>query len=290
MKGAYLTQNRIILGRWVFTFYLLALLFRFLMYATPSGMLQPVLFRFNFDFTYWLFDLIGIFNFVLHSSPGSILFDVLLFVSCILCIVYPLRYYFAILFLFYTLSYNAAIVHHSHPLSLMTLATVAFFFKSVMAWKYMWEGFRYYVCYCYFISFIWKAFIGKSLFFWDMGYVTAKGNLVEYLYYYPDTIMSLIYSFFLSHPTILNLGLILVFLLEALMVVGFFTKKWDHILLVFPIVIHISTYFFSDVYFFEMLVGVFAFKQSTALIKCNLNNNIFRVRRKERFLIQKNAE
>lgn len=275
MKVDNLNQNRVIIGRCVFTFFLLAFLFRFFMDATPSGMMQPVLFRYNFDFTYWFFGLTGIFGIILDTKTGSLLFDVLLFSSCLLCIVYPLRFYFCIifgfLFLVYSLTYNATIVHHSHPLALMTLASVPFFFKKNITWNFLWEGFRYYVCYSYFISFVWKAFIGKSLLFWNMGYISTKENLVEYLYYYPGTFMSFIYSFFLRHPALLNLGLILVFMLEGVMIIGFLTKKWDKLLLFIPIIIHLSTYFFSDVYFFEMLISVFAFLKSKDLEKFKNN-------------------
>ena len=263
MKSTHLHAERLIMGRLLFGFYFASLLFRFFQQVTPSRMQQPVLYRYNFDFTYWLFDLAGIYRFVIQSGTGSVVFDLLLFGSCFICVVYPLKNFWAILFgtlfFIYVVCYNAFIVHHSHPMALMTLAMVPFFVKSAGQWRLLWEGFRYYVCFAYFISFVWKAFIGKSLFFWNMGVNSAKLNLVEYLYHYPETGMADVFRFFISHPALLNIGLIFVFLLEGFMLIGFFTKRFDFLLLWIPVLVHLSTYLFSDVYFFEMLVGVFAF-------------------------------
>jgi hypothetical protein len=71
--------------------------------------------------------------------------------------------------------------------------------------------------------------------------------------------MSSVIKFTITHPLLLNSGLMLIYLLEAIMVIGFFTKKWDHFLLWIPIIVHLSTYFFSDVYFLEMLIGILPF-------------------------------
>ncbi len=271
MKTLNIYNERVIVGRLLFSFYFITLLFRFFQQVTPSQMLQPVLYRYNFDYTYWLFDIIGVYRYVVQSATGSMLFDMALFTSCMLCIIYPLKnlwaILFGILFFVYVICYNAFIVHHAHPLALMTLATLPFFFKQLVLWRFLWEGFRYYVCYAYFISFIWKAFIGKSLLYWNMGIHSTKENLVMYLYHYPETLLADIYRFFIAHPILLNLGLIIVFVLEGLMIIGFITKRFDYLLIWIPIIVHVSTYFFSDVYFAEMLVGILAFLHSSHYIQ-----------------------
>jgi len=54
-------------------------------------------------------------------------------------------------------------------------------------------------------------------------------------------------------------------LLEGIMVVGFFTKKYDRWLIWVPVVIHVTTYFFSDVFFIELLVVDLSFLSVTQL-------------------------
>jgi len=263
MSDSSTALKKKVVGRLVFFFFFLSLSFRLFLHATPSHWLEPVLFKIDFDFTYWLFMLSGLPDIIIQNKIGSILFDIFLLLTAFLCIILPdknlICILFGCLFFIYALSYNTYIVHHAHPLTIMTLASTPFFFRNDRVWNFLWEGFRYYVCYIYTMSFFWKSFIGKSLLFWNMGINSFEQNLVEYIFYYPDTMISSFYKFLIVHPFILNVGAITIFLLEGFMVVGFFTKKLDRVLFFIPILIHVATYFFSDVFFMEMLVGIFAF-------------------------------
>lgn len=279
MTNLELQSKRKILGRLVFSFFFVSLTFNFFIKATPSHFLEPVLFRLNFDFTYWLYKLLRIPNLIVENKIGSILFDVFLLATCLLCVIYPLKtklcITFACLFFLYAVSYNAYVLHHVHHFTVMTLITVPFFFKNHLTWNYLWEGVRYYVCYLYTMSFVWKAFIGKSLFFWNMGVNSLKSNMVEYIYYYPASIATGLYKFLIVHPYIVNIGTIVIFLLEAAMAIGFFTKKFDSVIIFFPIIIHAASYFFSDVFFFDMLIGCFTFLSVQQLFRVRHLVNLF---------------
>jgi hypothetical protein len=275
MNSSDLHLKRKILGRLVFLFFFISLSFRFFIHATPSHFSEPVLFRLNFDFTYWLYKIMGIPHLIISNRVGSILFDILLLGSCMVCCLYPLKNQLCILFgglfFLYAISYNTYILHHAHPLTVMTLITIPFFFRSDLSWNFLWESARYYICYLYSISFIWKAFGGKSLIFWNMGANSLKANMVEYIYYYPASIWTSLYKFLIVHPYIINIGTILIFVLEGAMVIGFFTKKFDSIILFFPIIIHVSTYLFADVFFFDMLISIFSFLSLPQIIKLKIN-------------------
>lgn len=269
-------KERIVLCRLVFSFILLSLIFRFLLNTTPSHLLQPPLFNLNLDLTYWLYQYLRIPQLIVYNEAGAIIFDILLFGCCITTILFPSKriiiIFFSILFLVYAITYNTYIVHHAHPLTVLTLITVPFWCKKLKNWKLMWEGMRYYVCYIYAMSFIWKAFISNSFFFWNDGVGSVKLNVAEYMYHYPGTAVTSIYAFFIEHPYLLNIGNTFIFLLEGLMVIGFFTKKYDRILMMLPVIIHLSTYVFADVFFIEMLVLIFAFfkKEDVELISRKL--------------------
>jgi hypothetical protein len=100
-----------------------------------------------------------------------------------------------------------------------------------------------------------------------MGINSLKANMVEYMYYFPDSVWSRLYEFFVTHSFLMNLGTILIFLLEAAMVIGFFTKRFDSIILFFPIIIHGATYLFADVFFFDILIGVLSFLSMLQILK-----------------------
>ncbi|MDQ6755853.1 MAG: hypothetical protein M3004_02870, partial [Bacteroidota bacterium] len=181
----------------------------------------------------------------------------------IIPIFFPLqRFYiicFTLLFIIYEIAYNMYIIHNAHPLTVMSLITFSFWMKKNRDWKLLWQGLRYYICFIYFASFLWKAIFGGALFYWNTGVNSVKLNLAEYIYHNPETNASLLLKYFIAHPLYLNLGYIFIVLLEGLMAVGFFTRKYDKYLLMIPVFIHVSTYFFSDVFFIEMLVLIFLF-------------------------------
>ncbi len=274
MTDFSIAYQRKIAARLVFGYVLIFLIYRFFINATPSNLLGPPLKVLNFDFTYWVYQLLHIPDVIIYNQTGAVIFDLLLFASCILCILFPLKNGFAIvfgiLFFIYAITYNTYIVSHSHPLAVTMLINIPFFFKQDKYWKILWEGMRYYICYLYTISFVWKVFIGKSFFFWEQGINSVKINLVEYLYHFPATSASSVYRYLITHSYLLNIGHILILLLEGLMVLGFFTKKYDRQLMIIPILIHGATYFATDVFFMEILVGIFTFlslKDMTAINK-----------------------
>ncbi|MEO6330847.1 MAG: hypothetical protein ABIO55_18070, partial [Ginsengibacter sp.] len=149
--------ERVVITRLVFTFIFIFLVFRFFLHVTPSHLLQPPLFVLSLDITYWLYKFSPIPNIIIYNQAGAVFFDIILFLSCIVSIIFPLKrtgiLLFSLLFVIYALTYNTFIVHHSHPLSITMLITFPFWFKNNRTWKLMWEGMRYYICYIYVMSF-----------------------------------------------------------------------------------------------------------------------------------------
>jgi hypothetical protein len=117
-----------------------------------------------------------------------------------------------------------------------------------------WEGMRFFTCFIYVMAFVWKAFIGNSFYYMQQGVNSFKANLVDYMFLNPDHMMTWMYRWCLTHPWILNAGEKIVIIMEGIMVIGFFTKRYDRFLIWVPVFIHVATYFFSDVFFIELLV------------------------------------
>ncbi|MEO7294097.1 MAG: hypothetical protein ABIW34_13390 [Ginsengibacter sp.] len=262
MMNNNFAKERIVIERLVLVYILFFLLFRYFTNATPSHILQPPLYLIQFDPLYWLFKF-SFLSLINSNQLAADIFDAILFASCALAILFPLKRLFVIFFslflLIYAVIYNISIVHHAHPLSLTIIVTLPFWVRRSTDWKLMWEGMRYYVCFIYTASFIWKSVLGNSFFVWNNGVTSTKLNLAEYIYHNPYSFSAGIMKYFIAHPALLNTGHVLVILFEGCMVIGFFTKKYDKLLILLPVIIHLATYFFSDVFFIEILVGLFTF-------------------------------
>ncbi|MFI5151770.1 MAG: hypothetical protein ACHQET_00460 [Chitinophagales bacterium] len=251
-------QQRIILTRIVIGPMLIFLFIRFIQQATPSGMSSPPLYTIGLDITYWIYKLLHIPSLIIDNAVGAIGFDFLLFLSGILAFLFPFRKIFIIVFtvlvFIYGLSFNAYGMHHAHAFGGMMIVLLPFWFAAPSRFSLLWQGIRYYTCYVYGASFLWKAFATHSAFYWQQGVNTFKLNIVDYLYHNPSGLLSSLYRWCIREDWFLNSGNLVIVLLEAVMLIGFLTKKFDRFLFWIPVFIHVTTYFFSDVMFFEMLV------------------------------------
>jgi hypothetical protein len=251
-------KQRIVLTRLVTGSILFFLVMRFAEQTTLSGLLSPPLFAVDLDFTYWLYKWSGIASLIVQNPTGAILFDILLFATGILSFLFPLQRKwiipFSILLFLYTLSFNTFATHHLGQVSGFMVVLLPFWVGDNYKFTLAWEGMRYFTCFIYCMAFIWKTFIGNSFYYMQQGVNSFKMNLVDYMFLNPDSFMSSIYRYCLRHEWILNGGEKAVILLEGIMVIGFFTKKYDKALILAPVIIHVTTYFFSDVFFIELLV------------------------------------
>jgi hypothetical protein len=256
-------HQRIFLTRLVIGYILFFLFLRFFQEATPSGLMKPPLFLVQMDITYWAYRLSPLAAVIIKSKTGSILYDCLLFGTGLASFAFPLKTRLIIpfsLFLFvFILTTNGFGMHHAHWLTGTMIVLFPFWVKDNNKFYLLWQGIRYYTCFLYGMAFIWKTILGDSFFNWQQGLGSFKLNLVTYLYHNPGTLFSSFCRWCIRDGWFLNTGNALIMLLEASMILGFFTKKWDRILFWFPIFIHVTTYFFSDVLFLELLVIDFSF-------------------------------
>jgi hypothetical protein len=252
------SKQRIILTRMVVGFILFFFLLRLIEHTTPSGLMKPPLFIVQMDITYWAYRLSHTADLILYNTYGAIAFDCLLIVTGCLSILFPLQTRwiipFSLLVFVFVLTSNGFGMHHAHWMTGTMIVLFPFWVSNIEKFYLLWQGIRYYTCYVYGMAFIWKTFMGDSFFNWQQGIGSFKINLVEYLYHYPDTLLAGFYRWCLREDWFLNTGNLFIMLLEASMIIGFFTKKWDKLLFWIPVFIHLTTYFFSDVLFFELLV------------------------------------
>ena len=262
-------RQRITLTRLVTGTILLFLTLRLAEHAMLSELQSPPLFSVEVDFTYWLFRESGIPAWIMQHRAAAILFDILLFSSGLLSFALPLNRkilaVFALLLFLYAMIFDLYATHHLAQIYGLMIVMLPFLVGNNDKFTLAWEGMRYFTCFIYFIAFIWKTCIGHSFYYLQQGADTVKNNLVYFISLNPDSPMTHFYEWFLRHEWILNAGEKGLVLLEGIMVVGFFTKKYDRWLIWVPVVIHVTTYFFSDVFFIELLVVYLSFLSFTQL-------------------------
>jgi hypothetical protein len=265
-------RQRIVLTRLVVSSALLFFLLRFFEYTTPSRMQSPPLFNLDLDLTYWLYKLSGLSSLLVGNRIAAVLSDILLVGTGLLTILQPLKRIwiigFSILIILYAMAFSTFSLGHTVAFYGLIVTFLPFWIGGDEKFSLAWEGIRYYTCFIYFAAFIWKTCIGDAFFYWQQGSGSFRYNLVEYLYHNPSTSMAGLYRWFITHDWALNMGHVFIILLEGLMGTGLFTKKYDRILFWLPFIIHITTYFFADVFIFELMVLNFAFltgRQLTAI-------------------------
>jgi hypothetical protein len=134
----------------------------------------------------------------------------------------------------------------------------AFYFFDNTKFTLAWEGVRYYTCWIYTSSFIWKFVRG----FWNYP-LHAKAIIMHenatYLLQNPDTYLAKALQFLIVHEQFAHYFLNIGMLIQGVFILGFFTKKYDKLLFILPFFFHFTTYFLLDVCFFEFLILQLAF-------------------------------
>ena len=240
--------------------FLLILIFETYLYYSNTLLHQlkkPLLKLLDLDVTYYVFHFLKIPATIINNSFLSFSFDLILFILIILIIIYPLKRFlivsFFILFFTYLITRNSYGVFHEHLFNGVIFAVFPFIFRSNLTTKYLWEFTRYIHLFIYSSAFLWK--IGRFSFF-DSNQLSSiiELNLTSYMLENPKTYFTYFYKSILLHPYFLFLIGLIGLLLEALFLIGFFTKKYDSYLFFLGIFIHCFFWIFADAFYFPILL------------------------------------
>ena len=220
---------------------------------------QPTIFRTDADFSYWSLKVFGIADMLISNHIAAMAFTIIFIGSGLLLVFFTRKIIFAWIFasgyFVYSILINLYACHSMHYMAGFSIILFAFCAKKDEQFFLSWELMRYFICFMYSMVFLMKL-INGAFADWDSGYVFFQGNITEYLYHNQGTISANIYQWFLLHPFIINLGAKFIFLLEGVFIIGLFTKRFDSLLIVASLLIFLSTYFFVDVFFAELLFAV----------------------------------
>ncbi len=236
-----------------FIFFLVIFFWRYYSHVLPHQLKNPDLFNLGFDPLYIIYHLLNV-GHILTNENYSYIFTILLLFFTVYPIINPYNRTFLIIYALLYLSYfivlNTYLTFHAHYMSCILLLNVCFIFKKDINFNFIWEFMRYFICWIYFSAFIWKI-INGSLFQASFGLEIIKTSQASYIYSNPNSFWSSFYFFFLSNPILTSLGTLTIFLMEALFVIGFFTKKLDGLLILSIFIIHLTVYLFVDTLFIE---------------------------------------
>lgn len=238
-----------------------ASIFCSLVYGLASNVLlhqlrAPVLSYLYLDPVFWLAEISGIPRAVGSSFFLSLTVDISLFGTTLLAVFFPSKRIFPCLFFIfyflYFIIFNTYGAHHTLNKAGILLMPLAFVVKP-SRFAQLWQGLRYYTLFIFASAFIWKL-VRLSWLNSMQGELILKKNISAYLTYHPDTRLAKIYFMLLEHPAILHVMFLGGFLLEGSFVIGFFTKRYDKVLLLFMFVLVGGFWFMADAFFGEILI------------------------------------
>ncbi|MES1197842.1 MAG: hypothetical protein ABUL41_01035 [Chitinophagaceae bacterium] len=217
--------------------------------------LNPILFQ-EIDPSYWLLMILKIPQLIAGTKIVSILFDLTLVISAIISFLKPsqstsVKVFYVFYFLYYML-FNLLAGHHYVNIGILVTA-LPFMFSRNEKFAFLFACSRYYFLFMFTSAALWKLWRG-SLF--------HNGQLVTFLQKKKllatisgDTsLTSQIDSFVLTHKELALATWIVMGMLELSFIIGFFSYKYDKILVANYILFLIGSFFIVDIVNIENLL------------------------------------
>jgi hypothetical protein len=254
------SKNQLLLIRIFAVFFLICWLLR-LFYQEGFGSLSESPFLYlSTDRILWFLDLSGFLNLIKNSTILSLWLDISLVILPFLILIFPLNRTISISYLIiiscYLLYYNASATHFEHRLVGVFLIAFLSCFKKPERFNLIFSFSRLYTCFIFVSAAFWKLSRASV---WNEDQMT---NIL--LQQHGNELLGQEPAFFnlqiwlIEHPSISN-GLWLgAFMLELSFLVGFFTRKFDYVLLVLFFVFLLMDLIIMKINFLEMgILSVF---------------------------------
>lgn len=222
------------------------------------------------DNSFWLFHALGISSLAIHSNFGWVI-DFCWLAAALWLAFRPYQKSFGILLLLafwsYFFIYNSVATHHEHTLVALLFFTVLINIRKTENFVLCFVGLRYYAVFAMFSAGFWKLWRG-SLFLPNQMSEILKRQHLEYLINYPDTTYSDFIVFLIQNPIISNWLWYMGWAVELFFIVGFFTRKWDKILIFLFLAFFVMDYFLMNLCFIEFCIFVLVFYSWKGIWNC----------------------
>jgi hypothetical protein len=241
------------MARVVFAWLFLILVYFFANNSLLSQLQQPALIYPGSDNSFWLLHIFRIPQFLLQHYWLALAFDIVLTVSCIICIVVPEQKMFTWItvigiWLLYVCFCSAAGKHYAQIGYL--LAPVPFLALRQHRFDLLWQCLRYWVCFLYGSAGLYKIYYGGFGSGQDMSGILQVMN-AEWLVYHADTVQASVIRYLMNNEGLSQWLFRLATVVDVLMLIGFFTRKFDKWLLAGLLLFHLANYFLLHISFIE---------------------------------------
>lgn len=236
---------------------ILAIVFyRFYTQSLFFGMQQPIVFTMPTELIYRIVFKSGVVQWLTGSVVISFFADVLMLVLPIVFIITRERIFAVATFatlLIYFLSYNMVTGHHYHGLVGALVVAIPFFTKNETKFLLLWQTARYYLLYIFVSAALWKILRGTAFLPEQLSNI-LKAQQLPMLLQEPDSFNAQIVRCLIVRPEVSHILLLLNVLVQSVFLVGFFTKKFDSVLLWLAILFCAANYFVMNIVSAELLV------------------------------------
>lgn len=247
-------SNRIVLQRLFFSLALGSLLLNYNYHITLHQIgRNPILYQ-EIDPAYWLFMLLNLPDII--SGRFSVVFDLLLVLSCCGSLLWPKQNGFAIAFFVlhfvYFILYNMMSGHHYVNVGLLFMS-FPFIFSSDRNVAFAFLFMRFLFCFIMFTAALWK--IGRgNLFHTEHLFALFMPDYVENEVSGNTSLRMLMVAWLLHHRYLVHTIWLFLILLETIFVAGFVTFKYDRFLLGSYLLFFIGGWLLFDIYNYENLL------------------------------------
>ncbi len=230
--------------------------YRLISASMLSQMNHPLFLFGQTEFFYRLYINSGIPQFITSNTIISALLDISLL---ILTIGFLMSFNRAFILLFtlvvfnYFITYNLVTGHHYHGMFGLIIMTLPFWFKKEEKFNLAWDLARYYFLYVFASAALWKILRGSAFYDLQLSDI-IKSQQINLLLQTPESFKSHIAEYFIGHPAISHFILLLDVFVQGSFIVGFFTKKYDRVLLMLAILFVVADYYVMGIVSFEILI------------------------------------
>lgn len=251
-------RNRNTFAKIVFGYFLVLLIYRyysstFLIFAVGQPMKGPEL-----DYAFWLSHLTGFPHFIIQHDWTSLLIDsgvVIFALACFLSDKYRNVFCMLLMLFFFVqrITLESYACSHSKSISTVFIALLPFYFKKETTFTLVAEFSRYFLIYVLVASAFYKFYNGGLSD--PSNFATVLVNQHSDLAILnPTHICYKIASFLIARPAIAGISYVLLFLTQAIFIIGFFTKKYDRLLFIALFIFAVMTYFIMRIYNLDITI------------------------------------
>jgi hypothetical protein len=251
-------HNRNTFAKIVFGYFLVLLIYRyysssFLIFAVGQPVKGP-----DLDYAFWLSHLTGFPHFIIQHYWASLFIDsgvVIFALACFFSNKHRAVFCTLLLLFFFVqrMTLESYACTHSKSMSTVFIALLPFCFKKDVTFSLVAEFSRYFLIYVLVASAFYKFYNGGLSD--PSNFATVLVNQHSDLAILnPSHICYKVASFLIARPAVAGTSYVLLFLIQAIFIIGFFTKKYDRFLFIALFIFAVMTYFIMRIYNLDITI------------------------------------